>query len=354
MIARPADARVPDAQLTQATVKVRVLSTHDDHDDCDHNVVMSVNLPARRLMQPAKGLKPFTNPSILASPIFLPFTQTKQSRRTILNIFRKSKVVPTDPLTAEYLTRKPAADNTSPTRGDLAPSSIFESDDAAGPKPTRSSTQTPTTTTTRARDPANMAAALDPDPDSRKRWQRKMVIRDIRGRYRLSKTEKIMRAERQSLSKSHMLKTSVKKLGPLARQIAGKPIEAAIVQMRFSKKLAAREVKKHLVHARNEAIVRRGMGLGEAEGKKGEGKVHIELKNGKKKIVHDRTGIYVDQAWVGRGTYGREPDHRARGQINIMQNPYTSELLPPPPPPPPPPLPPPPLSTIITNKVPET
>lgn len=152
-----------------------------------------------------------------------------------------------------------------------------------------------------------------------------MVIRDIRG-HRLSKTEMIMRTERQSLTKSHMLKTSVKKLGPLARQIAGKPIEDAIVQMRFSKKKAAKEVKDHLEHARNEAIVRRGMGLGEVEGTKGEGKVEIELKNGKHKVVHDRTGIYVDQAWVGRGTYGREPDHRARGQIYIMRPPYTSEL----------------------------
>lgn len=241
-------------------------------------------------------------------------------------------MVPTDPLTAEYLTRKPSAENTSLTRGDLAPSSIFESDEA-DPKPLHTPSPTPTTPSTqRARDPANMAAALDPDPDARKRWQRKMVIRDIRGRHRLSKTEKIMRTERQSVSKSHMLKTSVKKLGPLARQIAGKPIEAAIVQMRFSKKLAAREVKLHLEHARNEAIVRRGMGLGEVEGTRGEGKVHIELKNGKKKIVHDRTGIYVDQAWVGRGKYGREPDYRARGQINVMWPPYTSELFLPPPP----------------------
>ena len=171
-----------------------------------------------------------------------------------------------------------------------------------------------------------MAAALDLDPDARRRWQRKMVIRDIQGRHRLSKTEKIARTERQSLSKSHMLKTSVKKLGPLARQIAGKPIESAIVQMRFSKKAAAREVKLHLEHARNEAIVRRGMGLGEVDGTKGEGPVEIELKNGKRRIVKDRTGIYVDQAWVGRGAYGRESDHRARGQINIMRPPHTSML----------------------------
>ncbi len=52
--------------------------------------------------------------------------------------------------------------------------------------------------------------------------------------------------------------------------------------------------------------------------------MEIELKGGKRRMVADRTGIYVDQAWVGRGKYGREPDHRARGQIYIMRPPFTS------------------------------
>ncbi len=150
-----------------------------------------------------------------------------------------------------------------------------------------------------------------------------MVIRSIRGRDRLSKTEKILRTERSSLSKSHFLKTSVKKLGPLARQIAGKPIDAAIVQMRFSKKLAAREVQKHLEQARDEAIVRRGMGLGAVQGTMGE-RAEIEVKGGKRRVVEDRTRIYVDQAWVGRGRFGTELDHRAMGRINFMRPPTTS------------------------------
>lgn len=136
-----------------------------------------------------------------------------------------------------------------------------------------------------------------------------------------------------------MLKTSVKKLSPLARQIAGKSVEDAIVQMRFSKKLAAREVLKHLEYARDQAIVRRGMGLGrvvaEGEAAAGNGEaakmveekpIVYEDKKGRRKTVRDKTAIYVDQAWVGRGKYEREPEFRGRGRVNTLYKPYTSEL----------------------------
>jgi len=72
---------------------------------------------------------------------------------------------------------------------------------------------------------------------------------------------RIARTERSHLSKSPFFKTSLKKLGPLARQIAGKSIDEAIMQMRFSTKKAARDVHKHLIQARNEAVAIRGMGL---------------------------------------------------------------------------------------------
>lgn len=178
-----------------------------------------------------------------------------------------------------------------------------------------------------------------------------MTIRGIRSRHRMTKTVKIARTERSSLSKSHMLKTSVKKLGPLARQIAGKSIEDAIVQMRFSKKKAAADVRKLLEYARDEAIVRRGMGLGQVkltaeEVKEGElridsseklggiiaeqpGKeamIMVEDRKGRRRTVNDRTSIYIDEAWVGRGKYGSEPDYRARGQVYLMRPPLTSEL----------------------------
>ena len=152
-----------------------------------------------------------------------------------------------------------------------------------------------------------------------------MVIKQVQKRGRLTKTQKLKQQERELLSKSHDFKTSVKKLNPLARQIAGKTVDEAIIQMRFSKKKAARDVLEHLEHAKNEAIVKRGMGLG--LGKKLEHPVKLQTKDGKRVKVEDPTTIYVDQAWVGRGLYGTTPDHRARGQIFMMKNPTTSKLL---------------------------
>ncbi len=218
-----------------------------------------------------------------------------------------------------------------PKRGDLDSSSIF---DEAVPK----AKDVPQAL---YRDPITMAAALDPRPMARKRWQRKMVIKDIQQRYRLNKTKKILRTERSHLSKSPMFKTSIKKLGPLARQIAGKPIEEAMVQMRFSAKKAAADVLKQLRLARDEAMVSRGMGLGLGPVKvdpttrkasmpskdtteDSPGMV-VEDKKGKRRFVSDKTNIYVDQAWVGRGRYDRSPEFRARGQMNILRHPSTSE-----------------------------
>lgn len=171
-----------------------------------------------------------------------------------------------------------------------------------------------------------------------------MIIRGIRTQHRMSKTVKIARTERVSLSKSHMLKTSIKKLGPLARQIAGKPIDDAIVQMRFSKKKAAAEVKKLLELAKNNATVRRGMGLGQAkpivkdqnetttvpEGKEAvreekEKPIIVLDRKGNRRLVTDRTSMYIDEAWVGRGKYGKDLLHRARGRIDTMRPPWTSK-----------------------------
>lgn len=222
----------------------------------------------------------------------------------------------------EYLKKKPPPPPTI-VPGDLAGGSILETEDAGpdtGPGPT------PKKAGPRRRDPTTMAAVVDPQPDVRKRWERKMVIRDIRRRGRLSRTQKLKTTERESLSKSHMFKTSLKKLYPLARQIAGKTVEDAIMQMRFSKKKVAKDVKEHLEHARNEAIVRRGMGLGEANGTKGDPAV-IEIRKGKRTIVNDRTGIYVDQAWVGRGSFEKEGEYRARGRMNVLRHPSTCTSL---------------------------
>lgn len=227
-----------------------------------------------------------------------------------------------NPLTEEYLKRKPKTSQDL-VRGDLSSSSIFEDEQIAGPKP-KEMAETPEKRRMLVRNPETMAAALDPDPENRKRWERKMVIREIQKGGRLSRTQLLKRQERQLVSQSHAFQTSVKKLVPLAKQITGKSVADALVQMRFSKKKAAKDVKEHLEHALNEAIVRRGMGLGAAEGKKSD-PVIIQTKDGKRVKVTDPTTIWVEQAWCGRDVYGSTPDYRARGNVHMMKNPTTSK-----------------------------
>ncbi|KAL8859051.1 MAG: hypothetical protein Q9178_004532 [Gyalolechia marmorata] len=251
-----------------------------------------------------------------------------------------------DPLSPDFLKRKPAAASQNPQQapqqGDLAPSSIFDEGDPPRKSGTKTQAGQPRVS---PRDPSVLAAALDPNPEARRRWQRNQIIRNVRNRGQLTKAQNIARTERESLSKSPFYTTSVKKLMPLARQIAGKPIEEAIVQMRFSKKKVARDVKKHLEYARDKAIVERGMGLGAAtteynqaagigdsgdvtgenggQDEKWPGMV-VEDKKGKRRFVTDRSGIYVDEAWVGRGTYTVDYDYRAKGKTNILRPPETS------------------------------
>ena len=221
---------------------------------------------------------------------------------------------------------------TAPTReqGGLTSSSIFADDVAktTGPSPARKKAEVkeqegdgaPVPLEERNKD--HLQLALNPNPKAQLRWEKKMVIREIRKRGRIPKQVQIKRTERESLSKSHWFKTSVKKLGPLARQIAGKNIDEAILQMRFSKKKAAQDVLGHLEHAKNVAMVRAGMGLS-AEGSEPAKPITVTFKNGERKKITDPTSIYIQQAWVNRGPYGFGMDHRARGQIYRLRPPST-------------------------------
>lgn len=266
-----------------------------------------------------------------------------QARRSVFNFFgSRSKREPagassatTNPVLDEYLKRKPTTGQPSIIRGDLASTSIFDADrqiqerdaDASSPDAV-SAPGHETKIGGQVRNPATMAAVLDPQPIARERWQRKMVIRDVRKGGRLNDPLFIKRTERESASRSHNFKTSTKKLGMLARQIAGKTVDDAIVQMRFSKKKAAQDVLAYLEYARDEAVVTRGMGLGALDAASAEAKkVEIQLKDGKRHTVSDKSKMYIDQAWVGRGPYGKAPDYRAKGRVNIMYTPWTSLSL---------------------------
>lgn len=201
---------------------------------------------------------------------------------------------------------------------------------------------------------------LNPRPHARALWHRRMVIRSVRHRGRLSKEQTILRTERFSLSKSHFFKTSIKKLVPLARQIASKTIDEAVLQMRFSKKKAARDVLDHLRHAKDQAIVQKGMGLGLetpadlAKRHPNPSKIRspsasASASASKKEEVAlmpsatilsprqarpqpdepqplsnaDPSRIYISQAWVNRGPYDKEAEFRAFGRTNLLRPPHT-------------------------------
>lgn len=150
----------------------------------------------------------------------------------------------------------------------------------------------------------------------------------------------------------------MKKLAPLARQIAGKPIDEAILQMRFSKKKVAKEVRAHLVEAKHEAIVARGMGLGHLEQETSDQAPQpsptisttttLSTPTTTPTIIQSHTpktpnhpptlpgttipsnpahrsptDIYISEAWINRGPYDKKPDYRAFGRMYIMRPPHT-------------------------------
>ena len=184
------------------------------------------------------------------------------------------------------------------------------------------------------------ARATDPDPRSRVRWERKMVIRDARTGTdpfsREPRAIRLARTERQLRSKSSFLPTSVKKLVHLARQIQGKTLADALVQMRYSQKKMAAEVSYQLQLARDQAVAERGMGLGPAAvsdevvlGEDGadEEATKIRTKDGKWLSISDPTRMYVAEAWVGRGPWrGIKVVRRARGRRNVIRKPSTSKF----------------------------
>ncbi|CAD0091137.1 unnamed protein product [Aureobasidium mustum] len=226
----------------------------------------------------------------------------------------------TNPVLDQFLKKKPTKQGAeSLQRGDLAETSIFEGERQVQEREGEKETETEVG----GRNLNTMATVLDPHPVARERWQRKMVMRDIRKGGRLNKEMFIKRTERESVGKSENIKTSIKKLGPIARQIAGKTVDDAIVQLRFSKKKAAVPVLSYLEYARDEAIVARGMGLGQPTVADSDKPVDIRLKDGKRHTVEDPTKMYIDQAWVGRGPYGKLPEYRAKGKINILRTPWT-------------------------------
>ncbi|KAI2640043.1 ribosomal protein L22/L17 [Xylaria nigripes] len=147
----------------------------------------------------------------------------------------------------------------------------------------------------------HMERALDPDPRWRVRYQRKKIMQMVRADGKMTKAERIMMMEKEVTNKSDLIPTSTKKLVHLSHQIAGKTVDEAITQMRFSKKKMAREVKYYLELARDTAIAGHGMGLGVHNGELLKKERKIVTRDGKKVSVADPTRLYVDQSWVTKG-----------------------------------------------------
>ncbi|KAI0108043.1 ribosomal protein L22 [Daldinia grandis] len=169
----------------------------------------------------------------------------------------------------------------------------------------------------------HMELAENPDPRWRVRFLKKKVMQMVRnGDKPLTREQRVRLTEKQHTSASTFLPTSTKKLMFLSRQIAGKTVDDAITQMRFSKKKMAREVKWQLEEARDNAIVAHGMGLGAADGKTLEKPRKIQTKDGRWVEVNDPTTLYVDQSWVTKGPWrGVRIQYHARSRMSRMWRP---------------------------------
>ena len=222
---------------------------------------------------------------------------------------------------------KPAQEHI-PQMGKLAGDSIFGSEDV------KDTQDRQPTAPDSSHDPRALSAALNPRPWAQARWQRAKVIQSIQRGGRITKAERILKQERFHMHGSSFFKSSMKKLVPLARQIAGKSIDDALIQLRFSKKLAARRIVAELRIARDEAIVSKGMGLGHVkESTDGvstelveEEEVPLKEVNGKVRMVKPTT-MYIDQAWINKGKANHSIEYRARGQQNMLTHPHTSEFI---------------------------
>ncbi|EFX03135.1 mitochondrial large ribosomal subunit [Grosmannia clavigera kw1407] len=313
---------------------------------------MSLTMSSRRVLATASsGFRPATATSTTAAAVLVlrPLHTTAARAVDWGRLFGRRKKKPAAAATGDVAdglagdlarsrTRQALKDRMTNPQLDASPF-LSEMEESAGPAADVQADKTPASSraTTARNDlgtslvPEHLQRALDPDPRSRVRWERKMVLRHVS---RLldpagaeTRDERLARTERQLLHKSAPLATSTKKLTFLARQIAGKTLEDALVQMRFSKKKMARDVLWHLEEARDTAIVERGMGLGLVNADvsttaPASTALKIQTKDGRWLAITDPSRIYVDQAWVGKGVWrAATPDYRARGRRFLKWSP---------------------------------
>ncbi|KXH66085.1 hypothetical protein CSAL01_10777 [Colletotrichum salicis] len=293
-----------------------------------------MSLPTRRLASAAPSTlqaiaRPIPRSFIL--PI-RPVTQIR-SKWTLGSIFgsrRGRKAKSSDDMMGENLDDPKVRERFAESQQPKMSSSIFEEevdDVVADAKKGGSQAQAAQAS---VKTPETMAWRLDPDPRSRLRWERKKVIQMVHKNGHVTRDERIAQTEKKLSHKSPFLETSVKKLVHLARQIQGKSLEEAVLQMSYSKKKMAAEVKYQLEEARDLAVVTRRMGIVRSTkdftGKERQS-IKIQTKDGKSLTIPDPRRLYVAEAWVGRGPWrAKELDYKGRGRFGIMQSPSTMRL----------------------------
>ncbi|KAK1635234.1 ribosomal protein L22/L17 [Colletotrichum phormii] len=291
-----------------------------------------MSLPTRRLASAAPStLQAITRP--IPRSFILPIRPATQirSKWTLGSIFgsrRGRKAKSSDDMMGENLDDPKVRERFAESQQPKMSSSIFEEevdDVVADAKKGGSQAQAAQAS---VKTPETMAWRLDPDPRARLRWERKKVIQMVHKNGHVTRDERIAQTEKKLSHKSPFLETSVKKLVHLARQIQGKSLEEAVLQMSYSKKKMAAEVKYQLEEARDLAVVTRRMGIVRST-KDFTGKerqpIKIQTKDGKSLTIPDPRRLYVAEAWVGRGPWrAKELDYKGRGRFGIMQSPSTS------------------------------
>ncbi|KAK1507028.1 uncharacterized protein CCOS01_16286 [Colletotrichum costaricense] len=286
-----------------------------------------MSLPTRRLASAAPStIQAITRP--IPRSFILPIRPATQvrSKWTLGSIFgsrRGRRAQASDDMMGENLDDPKVRERFAESQQPKMSSSIFEEevdDVVADSKKGGSKAQAAQAS---VKTPETMAWRLDPDPRSRLRWERKKVIQMVRKNGHVTREERIAQTEKKLSHKSPFLETSVKKLVHLARQIQGKSLEEAVLQMSYSKKKMAAEVKYQLEEARDLAVVTRRMGIGRVA--TNVQPIKIQTKEGKTMTITDPTRLYVAEAWVGRGPWrAKELDYKGRGRFGIMQSPSTS------------------------------
>ena len=105
-------------------------------------------------------------------------------------------------------------------------------------------------------------------------------------------------ADNEAMAKTRMLRTSPQKLNLVAAMIRGKKVDKALVDLTFSKKRIARDVKKCLQSA---------------------------IANAENNHNLDVDELIVAEAWVGKNLVMKRGRPRARGRFGALKKPF-SEL----------------------------